>query len=54
MVSSEYHKAIADFENWINAESHIGIDSVRKTLIVVRDGIWVDAFVTFRKERMEG
>lgn len=48
-----YNKAIDEFEAWLKFEKHKAIDEKTGELLIARDGIWVDAFETFKKEREE-
>lgn len=48
-----YNKAIDDFEIWLKTEKHKAIDAQTGELLIARDGIWVDAFETFKKDATE-
>ncbi len=45
--------SIDDFEIWLKTEKHKAIDAQTGELLIARDGAWVDAFETFKKEREE-
>ena len=45
--------SIDDFEIWLKTEKHKAIDAKNGGLLIARDGVWVDAFETFKKEREE-
>lgn len=48
-----YNKAIDEFEAWLKSEKHKAIDEKTGELLIARDGVWVDAFETFKKEQEE-
>nr|DAU98203.1 MAG TPA: hypothetical protein [Caudoviricetes sp.] len=50
LMQKGYNKAIDDFEIWLKTEKHKAIDVQTGELLIARDGTWVDAFETFRKE----
>ena len=52
LMQKGYNKAIDEFEAWLKSEKHKAIDAKNGGLLIARDGVWVDAFETFRKERM--
>ncbi len=43
--------SVDDFEEWLKSEKHKAIDAKNGGLLIARDGVWVDAFETFKKER---
>ncbi len=46
-------KSIDDFEIWLKTEKYKAIDAKTGGLLIARDGVWVDAFETFKKEQEE-
>ena len=44
---------VDEFEAWLKNEKHKAIDAKNGGLLIARDGAWVDAFETFKKEREE-
>ena len=53
MLKEQYNKAIDDFETWLKAEKHKAIDEKTGELLIARDGVWVNAFETFKKDAIE-
>lgn len=41
------------FEEWLKSEKHKAIDAQTGELLIARDGVWVDAFETFKKDATE-
>lgn len=42
-----------EFEAWLKSEKHKAIDAKNGGLLIARDGVWVDAFETFKKDATE-
>lgn len=45
--------SVDDFEEWLKSEKRKAIDEKTGELLIARDGTWVDAFETFKKEQEE-
>ena len=41
---------IDEFEAWLKVEKRKAIDAQTGELLIARDGVWVDAFETFKKD----